>query len=313
MGKDIAGEVADEIGNAKIFGVSENIRHGKYEFLIKRCFSELIENDKGNQKMSFVEVIPLVAEPNPVSEGDHVDYPGTAGPLKDDGRNPNAVGAPCAMKVNHDGPGARSAGTNIKEFLLAVFNKDDSQISPAEVSKTWKDAARRKPCKQGDIIGYDQATNQPIKAEEDKQANPLCGVIVRCTTMSRRKKTPNVKGAYITKLIWSCASPLGEGKNTAELIAKRRAEILANTPIEDDEEEETSAAPSGQPSAPPPPAPPPSPPPPANGSVFTPPAPWEKHPAAPWGTTPETQWYFSNPLKGGTNDVKNAAALKAGL
>lgn len=318
MGQDVSAEVAGLIGGAKVFGSSDNIRHGKYKMLIKKCFSEAVELELGIHKMSFVEMVPLESGPNPQIEGDHVDYPGVAGPLKDDGNKPNMVGSNCALKVDHDGAGARSAGSNVKAFILALFNAQDGQIPDDEINKTWIDLARRKPCKAGDIVGFDGGTQQPIKATEDKQENPACGMIINCTTMTRKKKSPNEKGAYITKLIWSCASPIGTGENTKELVAKRRAEIQANQAPDDDED--VSAPPPSAPAngtqaaAPPPPAPPapPAPPVAAGTAPYAPPVPWTKHTTAPWGATPDKQWYFSDPKQGGDNAVKSAAQLMAG-
>lgn len=321
MGQDVSAEVAELIGSSKVFGSSDNIRHGTYKFLIKRCFSDLVEMDAGKHRMSFVEVTPLESKPNPQFEGDHIDYPGTAGPLKDDGNKPNAVGSNCALKVDHDGAGARSAGSNVKAFILGLFNAQDGQISDDQINKTWIDLARRKPCKAGDIIGFDPATQQPVKAAEDKIENPACGMVINCTTTTKKKKTPNDKGAFITKLVWSCASPIGTGENSKELVAKRRAEILANQSPDDDEEvvaapaaasPQAVAAPSAPAVAAPPP-PPAAPAAPAVSAEFVPQAPWTKHPLH-FGPTLESQWYFSDPAKGGNGkDVKNAAALKAGL
>ena len=331
MGRDVSSEVAGMISGSKVYGSSDNIRHGKYKFLIKRIHAEEVEVDEGKHRMGFWEVIPLTSEPNPVFEGDRVDYvspqqPGT-GPLKDDGTKPNAVGSNCAMKVDFDGAGSRSAGANIKAAILALFNKYDGEIPDSEVDKTWVDLARRKPCKAGDIIGFDAATNQPVKADKDKQANPACGMIINCVTSVKKKKKPNDKGMYITKLNWSCAAPIGTGENAPDQVAKRRAELELKM-AEDDDEEDTSSGRSGnapqapppangqsangQAAAPPPPAPPAPPAPPPPVAVFTPPAPWVKHPTAPWGSTPDQQWYHSDPTKGGDNSVRNVLQLRAG-
>ena len=318
MAEDVSAEIAGLISSSKVYGGSENIRHGKYKFLIRRIFAQVVETDKGKHKMAFAELKTLESAPNPQTEGDRVDYvsaqiPGT-GPLKDDGMRPNVVGSDCALKVDFDGPGAMSAGSNIKAFVLGLFDKRDGEIPEGEVNKTWIDLARTKPLKKGDAIGLTDG-GQVIYADRDKQDNPACGMIIYCETLTKRKKTPNDKGAYVTKLIWSSkGSPPGVGENAPELVAKRRAEIeAARTDDEEESTTTTSSSPYGQqtapapsaPAAPPPPAPP-APPVPA-AAEFTPPAPWQKHPTQPWGATPETQWWWD----GGAN-VKNAAQLKAG-
>jgi hypothetical protein len=309
MGQDVSSEVAGLISGSKVFGASDNIRHGKYTFLIKKIFAELVETDKGNNKMAFWEFTVLKSEPNPQIEGDHVDYPGSSGPLKDDGTKPNAVGSSCALKVNFDGPGGRSAGSNIKAAILALFNMSDGQVSDAEINNTWVDLSRRKSCKKGDIVGYDSTTQKPILAEADKLANPACGQVINCTTMTKRKKTANDKGAYITRLIWSCAAPMGAGENAKELVAKRRLEIEASQSEDDDvEAPQQLAAPTQQVAAPPaPPAPPAS-----MQAGFVPAQPWVKHTTAPVGPTPETRYFWSNPALGGDNSVKSEAQLRAG-
>src|SRR5262249_3111567 len=125
MTQDVSSEVAGLISGAKVFGSSDNIRHGVYKFRIKRIFAQLVEVEGGQHKFAFVEMTPIESRPNPQTEGDHTDYPGVAGPLKDDGTRPNQVGSNCALKVDFDGAGARSAGANIKQFILALFNKRD--------------------------------------------------------------------------------------------------------------------------------------------------------------------------------------------
>jgi hypothetical protein len=339
MGQDVSLEIAGEISGAKVFGSSDNIRHGRYRFLIKKIFAELVETDAGKNKFAFWEFRVLKAEPNPQTEGDR----DSTGKLIDDGNKPNAVGTDCAMKVNFDGPGGRSAGSNIKRGILALFNKNDGEIDDSEINKTWIDLARRKGVKSGDMIGFDATNNKPLYATEDKVGNPACGMIIDCYTMAKRKKKANDKGTHITKLIFTCAFPIGQGENAPNLVAQRRAEIEA-TMADDDDEDTTTAPASGasstiagaptvpQPAtapgynlpstvtapvvapvvaaAPPPPAPPAPPVPPA---AFVPQAPWVPHPSQPMGATPDTRWYWSNPaLPGGNNNVKNESQLRSG-
>jgi len=327
MGQDVSLEIADEIASAKVFGSSDNIRHGRYRFLIKRIFAELVETDSGKNKFAFWEFRVLKSEPNPQTEGDR----DASGKLIDDGTKPNAVGSDCAMKVNFDGPGGRSAGSNIKRGIQGLFNK--SEISEEEMKKTWVDLARQKSVKKGEICGFNAQTNQPIYATEDKIANPACGMVIDCYTRPKKKKKANDKGAYITMLIFTCAAPIGEGENAPELVAKRRAEVEATMLGDDDDDDVTPspqapspmavpsapvpqayAPPAPQAVAPLPPAPPapPAPPPPVV-APFVPPAPWVAHPSMPPGPTPETRWFWSNPsFPGGDNSVRSEAQLRAG-
>jgi hypothetical protein len=311
MAEDVSAQVAGLISGSKVFGGSENIRHGKYVMLIKRIFADLVETEKGKHRMAFVEMEPIKSEINPQVEGDRVDYvsptqPGT-GPLRDDGTKPNPVGSACALKVDFDGAGGRSAGANIKAFILALFGKREGEIPDSVINETWLDLSLTRDLKAGECY---PGTNIP--ATKDKRANPACGMIIACTTMTKRKKTPNEKGAYITKLLWSPAAPYNEGENAPDKVAKRRAEIemkMSAMTSGDDEEESTPSAPGSnpyqqaqQPQQQPPPAPPAPPAPPV--SAWTPTSPWEPHPSAPG-------YFWSNPAKGGTNAVKSEQELRS--
>lgn len=320
MGQDISSDVADLIGGAKTVGASENIRHGRYRFMITNISAEVVENDKGNHRMAFWEVVPIKSEPNPQVEGDRVDYVSPAqvgtGPLKDDGTKPNPVGSRCAMKVNFDGPGGRSAGANIKEAILALFNIRAADTSDEEIKKTWKDLSLQKDIHKGEAVGFDQETKQVVLAAADKRAQPARGMVIDCVTMAKRKRTPNDKGAYITKCIWSCAAPMGQGENSPELVAKRRAEIEAQQITDDDDEEAPtqSQAPAQSPApvsgsapqaaarpAPPAPARPEPPARPAPPAVpFAPPSGWQAM-INNQGPTPQERWFW-NPT---TNAVKS--------
>lgn len=315
MSEDVSAEVAGLISGSKVFGGSENIRHGKYKFLIKRIFAQLVEGDAGKHKMAFWEFETLDSKPNPQIEGDRVDYVGPTapgvGPLKDDGTKPNIVGSNCALKVDFDGAGGRSAGSNIKAAILGLFGKRDGEISDEEINKTWVDLSRMKDLKVGDAIGINAQTNQPIFATVAKQANWACGMIIYCETVVKRKKSPNDKGAYVTKLLWDCkGSPPGTGENAWDLVAKRREAIEAAR-VEDEEDAasgaNTPSSPYGQqtqqvasqPAAPPPPAPP-APAARASAAPFVPPPPWQPHPTAPG-------WFHN-----GIGGVKNEEQLRAG-
>jgi len=336
MGQDVSLEIAGEISGAKVFGSSDNIRHGKYRFLIKRIFAELVETDSGKKRMAFWEFKVLRSEPNPQIEGDK----DSNGNLIDDGTKPNAVGSDCALKISFDGNSARSAGANIKQAILALFNKNDGEIPDEEINKTWIDLARRKSVKKGDICGFNPQTNQPVYATEDKIANPACGMIIDCVTRAKKKKTPNDKGAYITKVILQCAFPIGQGENAPELVSKRRAEVESTMADDDDDDDVGAPAPGASTLTPPapnpatmpgyappapapvpapvaamPPAPPAPPPPapPAPPAAFVPQAPWVPHQTAFVPTAPpEARWYWSDPARGGDNTVRSEAQLRSG-
>jgi len=321
MSQDVSAEVADLISGSKVFGASDNIRHGRLKLVIERIHAQMVETDMGNHKMAFWECRVLESAPNPQTIGDRVDYvspqqPGV-GPLRDDGNNPNPVGSRCALKVDFDGAGGRSAGANIKAPILALFGKRDGEIPDSEINATWKDLARVRDLKVGDAIGIDPNTNQPILATKAKQANPACGMVIWVETMVKKKRTPNEKGMYVTKLIWDCkGSPIGVGENAPDLVLKRRAEIETARAEEGIDDEDTSASstpspspyqqaasaapavPQAQQAAPLPPAPP-APPAPVV-AAFTPPPPWRAHPTAPG--------YFWD----GAQGVKSEAQLRAG-
>jgi hypothetical protein len=321
MSEDVSAQVAGLISGSKVFGGSDNIRHGKYVLMIKRIFADLVDTDKGKHKMAFVEMEPIKSEHNPQVEGDRVDYvsptaPGS-GPLKDDGTKPNGVGTACALKVDFDGAGGRSAGSNIKAFILALFGKREGEIPDEEVNKTWLDLSLTRDLKAGECY---PGTNIP--APTAKRANPACGMIIGCTTMTKRKKTPNEKGAHITKLLWQPAAPFGQGENAPDKVAARRLEIESKMTAPDEEEDTTAtpAAPGVNPYAQAqqvvapvaapvvtPTLPPPAPPPPVvvAPQPFVPVAPWEPHPTHPG-------FFWSNPAKGGSNAVKNEQQLRSG-
>jgi hypothetical protein len=337
MSEDISAELGGMIADAKVFGSSDNIRHGKYEFLIKTVRAELIEVEKGKHKFVFWELQPTKSEPNPQIEGDRVDYvskdqPGT-GPLKDDGRTPNEVGSNCALKIDFDGAGARSAPANAQAPILALFNKQTGQLNKEELNSTWLDISRKQPVRKGEVIGFDPSTKQVIHAQADKPAQMARGFIIGCTTSARKKKEPNQYGMYVTKLNWFCVAPIGQGINSLDKVAERRAKIEMSLPDDEDETPSTSTTvqvpanlpqmpqmPLGVSSTPPPggvsvpatppqvvapaiPAPPapPQAPPPAPPAPWSPPSPWRVHPTAPG-------WYWD-----GGEGVKNEAQLRAGL
>lgn len=347
MSEDISAELGGMIADAKVFGSSDNIRHGKYIFLIKMVRAELIEVEKGKHKFVFWEYEPIKSEPNPQIEGDRVDYvskeqPGI-GPLKDNGTTPNAVGSNCALKIDFDGNGARSAPANAQQPILALFNKQTGQIPKEELNSTWLDISRKQPVRKGDAIGFDPTTKQIIYADKDKPAQMARGMLIGCTTSVRKKKEPNQYGMYVTKLNFFCVAPIGTGENSLEKVAERRAKIEMNLP--DDEEEAAAAAASSTstsvqvpanlpqmpvsglsappaggmtvPATPPAataPATPPSPPtppqaPPAPVIPWAPPAPWRMPDGEQYrGATPETRWYWD-----GATTMKNEAQLRAGV
>lgn len=266
---DISMDVAALISNSRVFGSSDNIRHGRYSLEVRRIFADLIENANGKSKMAFVEMLVRSSQPNPQVEGDK----GPDGKLIDDGMHPNAVGSQCALKINFDGPSARSAGSNLKAFILGLFGKREGEISDADVNQTWLDLARQKDewmvkgyVLNGQVVpaGTPGAIEawvslvaagggfMPVTAQTPgavyKQANPACGMLIKCYTRAHKKKVPNEKGAYITKPMWECVSPPGTGENAMELVLKRRQEIEKTLLTEaDDEDAIVAPAPASAP------------------------------------------------------------------
>lgn len=350
--EDISAELAGTIAKGEVFGSSENIRCGIYLFIIEKIRAEKVKVEEGEHRYVFWEVTPYESKPNPQTEGDRVDYKGPndrgVGPLKDDGNNPNPPGSKCALKVNFDGKGARSAPGNAKAPILALFNKQEGEMSEADVAATFRDLARQKPIRKGEPIGFDPNTKQVIYATEDKQAQPARGMIIACRATAHKKRTANENGAYVTKMIWTCAAPMGTGINSPEEVAKRRAQIdMAIAAGDDDEEESTSGngasngapqmpvgaatmppgapqMPAGMPPAgmqvpatPPQAAPaapaPPTPPTPPQAPV-APVAPWA--PPAGWTAYTDPQWFGATPESRWYHNngvVKNEAQLRAGL
>jgi len=292
---DISGELSELISKSEAFTTSDNIRVGRYKFLVKRIFAEKVNSGR----FAFAEFKVLESNPNP-----QVLPPGVPANKFDSGANPNLVGSSCAMKVNFDGPGAKSAPGNVKAFVLGLFGKNQSETNQEEVDGTWRDLARQKDLKVGDAVGINPTTNQPILADKAKRANPGCGMVIYCTaSMKEKQKTkllPPEQKEFITFIQWECAGKPGTGENAAELVAKRRSEI-ENAAVEDDDTPVVAAVSA-----------PPAPPAPTAPTVFSPAAPWVAHPSMPPGATPETRWYWSNPKLGGNNAVKNEIQLRNG-
>jgi hypothetical protein len=293
--QDVTSELGDLIAKSKTFGNSENIRCGKYKFLIKKVYAQAIDNDKGTQRFAFVELKTLESAPNPQHRPTGVPEASF-----DSGMTPNVVGSTPALKVNFDGPGAKSAGSNIKNFILGLFGLSASQTSDDNTNSTWNDLARQKDLRIGDATGIDTTTNKVILATKAKRANPASGMIIACTaSMKEKKKTkllPPAEKEYVTICQWECVAKPGTGDNTVELIAQRRAEIEALA-----EDDELDDAPPSAPPAPPASAPPPPP------AAFVPPPPWRVHTDVPFGNTPDTRWYWD-----GATGVKNETQLKNG-
>lgn len=288
MGQDVSSELSDLIAKSTVFGNSDNIRAGRYKFLIKRTFADKF--DSGRYAIAEFKVIE--SNPNP-----QVLPAGVTPGQFDEGNKPNLVGTTCALKINFDGNGAKSAPGNVKQYVLALFGFNQADTTEADVNSTWKDLARLK----------DNLNNDGTEAK-GKRGNPSCGMVINCVaSMKEKKKTkalPAAQKEYITTLTFECASRLGTGENTSELIASRRGEIEEN--IVDDDDAIEAPATNGQQAAPPP-APLPPPPAPAIPQVsFTPPAPWVIHPTAAQGNTPETKWFWD-----GASGVKNEAQLRA--
>lgn len=314
MVEDVTSQIGDLMAKAKTFGNSDNIRCGKYEFLIKRIFADKMESGR----FAIAEFKTLKSEPNPQVVPTGV----TVGTQFDDGMKPNAVGSDCALKINFDGNGAKSAPGNLRAFVLGLFGKTEGEVTEGEANETWKDISRSKDLKQGELIGV--ANGQPVYAKEAKAANPCAGWIIRCIAkMKEKKKTRDVKDLdpskreYVTVFTWECVAAPGTGLNSKDEVMKRRAELLAaSTDDDDDDEVQTPAqaamaASQQQQQAVPTPTPPS--PMPAQAAPFAPAAPWELHSDPKYqGPGPENRWFWSNPSKGGDNSLKSEAQFRAG-
>jgi hypothetical protein len=316
---------------------------------------DAIDNGKATNEWAFIELLPLTSEPNPQAEGDWMLEgkfvpPGTTGAkLVDDGMNPNRVGVPCAIKANFTSNRA-VAGSKIKQFVLAAFNKREAECKPGEIGTTWDDACRQKAgyyvkgWKAGDNVvpagtqgakekwvdlvlaggGFVPVT-QATPGAVWKVANPLAGFVIDCVTSAKKKKTPNEFGAYVGQQHWTCVSPPGVGENTPAEMQKRLSEHASAIATAEAEDDGTSflapAAPptapaAGQTAAPTPPANPtppqaPSPPTPPVDPNWPPKSPYEgPSPATAAWLTPGFLW--ANPNNGGSNKTISEADYRAG-
>ncbi len=227
---DVSSELSELIASAKTFGNSDNIRVGRYKFAIKRVFAEKVESGR----FAFAELRVLESQPNPQI------MPAGVNPAKfDDGTRPNLVGSDCAMKVNFDGPGGKSAPGNVKSFVLGLFGMSQGDTSEADVNSTWKDLTRL----------HDNKNNDGTPAEA-KKANPACGMVISCTaSMKEKKKTkllPADQKEFVTILNWECTAKPGVGENSKDLVAARRAEVETAS-VSDDEVDDTPSVPATAP------------------------------------------------------------------
>lgn len=335
MAYDISAELAGDISEATGGGGKPYIRHGKYyELLLTRCHSKRVKMDDTKfHRFAFIEFKVLKADPHPAGS-----IP-TSLQSKDDGTNPNAVGTLCSHSIDFDGNGASMAGQNVKEFIAGFFGVNVDELSKDDAFKTWIDLCRKEDVKVGGVDYHDPKTDKDVLATKDKIANMGCGYIIGLSTSAKElKETRKVKDLpqdqrkYFTQKNWLCLAKPGTGINSPAEVAKRRAQILMEIPMEaeeDDTDESTDLAAAGDavplagaPSAPAPSAPSPTPPsPPAPPSPPTAPTPpavnWPPQP--PWeGPTPATSnwmkpgFLWSNPANGGTNAVVSEADYRAG-
>ena len=254
MAQDIGSSLAKDIDEAKTFSSSANMRCGKNRFMVINMRGDEIDNGKAKNNWAFIELLPLTSETNPQMEGDWMldgkqVPPGTAGAkLIDDGMNPNRVGELCAVKANFTSNKAVAAG-KIKQFLLAAFNKRESECKPGEIGSTWDECCRQKAgyYVRGSVLneqvvppgtpgsteawvsliyvggGYVPVTKETPGAVW-KDANPLAGFVIDCVTRNKKKKTANEFGAFVGVQNWSCVAPPRTGENTIEAMKKRLAE-----------------------------------------------------------------------------------------
>lgn len=308
VAEDVAGQLSDLIAKGRVFGSSDNIRVGRFKFLVLRVFADKVDSGR----FAFAEFKVLESAPNPQL----LPYGDKTSKAFDDGTKPNLVGSRCALKVNFDGPGAKSAPGNVKAFILGLLGFNPGDVTDADVDNTWRDLARQKPVRKGELVGVD-GNSQPVYADKDKQANPACGMVVYCTGSMKEKSKTKKLGAdkinseareYITACSWEPAL----ADNAAEQVAKRRAEI-ESAMVDDDEEDAAAAAPRA-PGAPPSPqaaAPVPPGPPVPQQAAPTPPAPpplpagWVLHTDPKWAA----QGFYYKP---GVDKCFTEAQLRAG-
>lgn len=323
MGNDIRGNQAAAIASAKVFETSDNIRCGKYKMLLKRIIDGMITTKDGDRPGVIIEMTPLVSEPLPQTEGNMllggaVVPWGTAGAtLMDDGNTPCAVGATVALKIFFDGPGARSAPGNVRQFVLGLFNKHEGEIANNDIAKTWCEFTLDRPVKKGETLP-NSPPGMTFVAERDLIVNPICGMVIDCVCTTRKKSKTNEKGSHISKPTFSNRSMPGTGENTADMIVKRRGEIEAMMADDDDAVADAptpapgangtngavAAAPTPPVAAAAPPAPPSAP--------WAPPAPWHKpanHPQYVVNADPTKDWWWNG--GSGADAVKSTAQLRA--
>lgn len=327
--QDISAQLGMEIGESTGGGGKPFIRHGKYyELLITRCHAKSVKmEDTKWHRFAFMEFKVLRSEPHPAGT-----IP-TSLQSKDDGTNPNPVGSLCSHSIDFDGNGAPMAGQNVKEFIAGLFGANVDELSKEDAMQTWIDLSRKQDVKLGGVDYIDPKTNQPVAAKKDKIANMGCGFIIALSTQAKElKETRKVKDMkpedrkYFTQKLWICLAKPGIGVNAPEEVAKRRAQILLEVPM-DDEEAETetpgqtahgangagAAAAGGAPT--PPPVAPVAP---VAPAAPTPPDPnWP--PKAPWeGLNDENKGWmkpgfvWSNTTKGGNNAILTEADYRAG-
>ena len=251
--RDISAELAVDISEATGGGGKPFIRHGKYyELLVTRCHSKPVKmDDTKMHRFAFMECKVLKAEPH---------APGTI-PTSlqspDDGTHPNAVGSVCSNSIDFDGAGAAMAAQNVREFIAGFFGVNVDELKVDDGFRTWVDLCRKEDVFAGGVDYVDPKTGKPVLATRDKVANMGCGFVVGVETVAKElKKTrgnktlPQAEREYFTKKTWICVAKPGTGVNSAELVAKRRAEILLAMPPEVDDDEGDDLAAAGAASSP---------------------------------------------------------------
>jgi site-specific DNA-methyltransferase (adenine-specific) len=114
---------------------------------------------------------------------------------------PNAVGSECSSAANFDSEAKLSAPANSRAPVLGLWGFEEGKVDDQRVKATLDQA-----------IGDEQ----PAKA-----------MLVKCSTFP--KEIRSKKGNYITGLRWECVNFPGEGLNSQEMVAARRAAFAQST------------------------------------------------------------------------------------
>ena len=230
-------DIPDEIleatfrANASAGGVYINL-HGVYDLALLKCEFKIVRDPAGKilgknfiNKFRVITSLKHVVSETNRHEGDRtID------------EEPHPVGYEPDYVVAYDGEGSQSAEGNAKALILAYWGLEEGRVSKEEFQQRYKDA---------------------VSPEQ-----PLRGLVLRATTYPkgvRKSIDPTSKKytRFIILLSWTCIAAPGQGENSKEKLAERRAEIEKTLAQRDAEEKSPpmgapplSAAPGQQAAAP---------------------------------------------------------------